>query len=65
MQKKRINFFSNCKNKHAKKKHKIIFQKDAKKKDAKKAGGVYSVIIRRDSKSRLPNVAHVFEITFS
>ena len=50
MQKKNKKIFSNCKNKHAKKKHKIIFQKkDAKKKqkckkkDAKKACGVYRI----------------------
>ena len=38
MQKKRIKFFSNCKTKHEKKKHEIIF----KTKEAKKAGGVYT-----------------------
>ena len=50
MQKKSIKMFSNCKNKHAKKKHEIIFQKkmqkkgiNAKKRMQKKAGGVYII----------------------
>ena len=44
MQKKSIKFFSNCKNKHAKKKHEIIFQKKMQKKAEmqKKAGGCMS-----------------------
>ena len=54
MQKKSIQIFSNCKNKHAKKKHEITFQKkmqkkgiNAKKKDAKKAGAVYAFFMIR------------------
>ena len=45
MQKKSIKIFSNCKNKHAKKKHEIIFQTkmqkkaEMQKKDAKKKAG--------------------------
>ena len=60
MQKKNIQIFSNCKNKHAKKKHEIIFQKkmqkkgrNAKKRMQKKAGGVYKVTTKNYSFSKL------------
>ena len=48
MQKKSIKIFSNCKNKHAKKKHQIIFQKkmqkkaEMQKKKMQKQGGCIS-----------------------
>ena len=50
--KKSIKIFSNCKNKHAKKKHEIIFQKKVQKKSRnakkkmqkKRRGGVYDIV---------------------